>query len=127
MWTFAVAAFIAAGSDTTPPGSADLNVIIGTLGGAAIAAVGGIAVAALNRGNSRTPTTTAVASESQDVTGLHEDIAVLRYRADDKDDQLEIIDRRQSVAELRQERTEGRVEAIETFLDSDRPGWRHHD
>lgn len=111
MWGPGLAAVIAVSSETTPPGSGDqLVIILGGLLGAAITALGGIVVAGMNARAGRTEQAPPARTASLDAAGLHEDVAVLRYRADDNDERDDVQDRR--------------LDQIERHLDIDNPRWR---
>jgi hypothetical protein len=125
VWPLTVLTVLAAGDETTPPGSGDLKVILGGVIVAGITAFGGIVVASINsRGNRSTAPAVDTSPPAQELTGLHEELAVLRFRADDNDERDDVQDRRHNVSEGRQERTEGRVADVERYLDHHDPRWR---
>ena len=114
MWNTGVPLAVWAADDPTGSGTgADQLVVI--VGGIITAAIGGavaIAVATINARANRTAPSTQPTSPpaTADVIGMHEDIAVLRFRADDADERSEIVDRR--------------LDQIERHLDMDNPRWR---
>ena len=114
MWSPALhAALITAASDTAPSGTGgdQLVIIIGGIVVAAITAAGTVLVAVVNSRSNRTAPAPPDPAVSRDATGLHEDVAVLRYRADDNDERDDVQDRR--------------LDQIERQLDLDNPSWRH--
>lgn len=111
MWGPLLISVMAAGAETSPPGSGELNVIIGGVIVAGITGLAGIIVAGLNARGNRTASTPPSPVLGADTTGLHERAAVLERRADDKDEQMEVVDRR--------------LDQIERHLDIDNVRWRH--
>lgn len=90
--------------------SDQLIIMIGGVVTAAIVALGGVLVAIVNRGGSKTtpspPAPVAGAADHE----LYERTAVLRQRADDADERFDVMDRR--------------LDQVERVLDLDDPNWR---
>lgn len=95
-------------------GTDQLIIILGGVIVAAITAGGTVLVAVVNARTNRTapspPSPTSEPTPTVDAIHLREDVAVLRYRADDSDERDEIQDRR--------------LDQIERHLDMDNPRWR---
>lgn len=104
---------LATAADTTEPASGASDQLIIMIGGvitAAIVALGGVMVAMVNRGASRTtPSPPAPVATGSDHV-LYERTAVLAQRADDSDERDEVQDRR--------------LDQLERVLDLDNPEWR---
>ena len=77
---------------------------------AAIVALGGVLVAVVNRGSTKTTPSPPAPVPADGDHILYERTAVLANRADDSDERFEILDRR--------------VDQIERVLDIDNPHWR---
>jgi hypothetical protein len=95
-------------------GADPLVVVIGSLATAVVGGIVAIVVASINARANRTapaPPPPTSAPATADAIGMHEDIAVLRYRADDSDERDEIQDRR--------------LDQIERYLDIESAQWRH--
>lgn len=97
--------------------SDQLIIMIGGVVTAAIVALGGVLVAMVNRGSSRTTASPPAPVPTPSDHVLYERTAVLTRRADDGDDRFDVMDR-----SLHNQ--DDRIEAIERHLDHREPDWR---
>jgi len=116
VWTDSSALWSWAADEATGTGTDQLVIIVGGILVAAVTAAGTVLVAVVNaRANKTAPSPPAPAAGLMPAPGemreVHEDVAVLRYRADDSDERDELQDRR--------------LDQIERHLDLDNPNWRH--
>lgn len=102
-------------ADTASSGNDQLVIILGGILVAAITAGGTVLVAMVNsRANRTTPSPPSPSGEAAagvELAHVREELAVLRYRADDSDERDEMQDRR--------------LDQIERVLDIENPNWRH--
>lgn len=113
MWIRGTDLFVWAADGPSGSGTDQLIIILGGIIVAAITAGGTVLVAVVNARTNRTapsPPSPTSAPPTADALTMHEDIAVLRYRADDADERDEIQDRR--------------LDQLERHLDMENPRWR---
>jgi len=105
-------------ADPAPAGVSDqLIIMVGGVITAAIVALGGVLVAVVNaRAGKTTPSPPAPVPSASDHE-LYERTAVLRQRADDHQDAIELIDRARA-------KTRDDLDDVLDYLDEKDPGWR---
>lgn len=105
-------------AEAPPAGVSDqLIIMVGGVITAAIVALGGVLVAIVNSRAGKTTASPPAPSTSADEHVLYERTAVLRQRADDHQDAIELIDRAR--AKDRED-----LDDVLGYLDGRDPGWR---